>query len=49
MLAYSPLPQTAMITIVNAGLEGFTKAAALDLTDGRRILIVHPSWVAESD
>lgn len=48
MLAYSPSPQTSMITMVNAGLEGFAKAAALDLTDGRRIVIVHPPWVAET-
>ncbi|KAA5543324.1 short chain dehydrogenase [Adhaeribacter rhizoryzae] len=47
-LAYNPAPQTAMIAMVNAGLEGFTKAAALDLTQGCRILIVHPPWVAET-
>ena len=47
-LAYKPAPQTAMIAMVNAGLEGFAKAAALDLTEGRRILIVHPPWVAET-
>ncbi len=48
MLAYSPWPQTSMVTLINAGLEGFVKAAALDLTEGRRIVIVHPPWVAET-
>lgn len=48
MLAYSPSPQTSIITMVNAGLEGFVKAAALELTDNRRIAIVHPPWVAET-
>lgn len=48
MLAYAPWPQTSMITMVNAGLEGFVKAAKLDLTEGRRIVIVHPPWVAET-
>ena len=48
MLAYSPWPKTSLITMVNAGLEGFVKAAALDLTEGRRIVIVHPPWVAET-
>ena len=48
MLAYDPWPQTSMITMVNSGLEGFAKAAALDLTEGRRIVIVHPPWVAET-
>ncbi len=48
MLAYVPSPQTAMLTLVNSALEGFVKAAALDLTDGKRIVIVHPPWVAET-
>jgi NAD(P)-dependent dehydrogenase (short-subunit alcohol dehydrogenase family) len=48
MLAYTPWPKTAMIAMVNAGLEGFVKAAALDLTEGRRSVIVHPPWVAET-
>lgn len=48
ILAYTPWPKTSMIAMVNAGLEGFAKAAALDLTEGRRIVIVHPPWVAET-
>lgn len=47
-LAYSPMPQTSMIAMVNAGLEGFARAVALELTEGRRIVVVHPSWVAET-
>jgi NAD(P)-dependent dehydrogenase (short-subunit alcohol dehydrogenase family) len=45
VLAYSPLPKTSMIALVNGGLESFARAAALDLTDGRRIVVVHPDWV----
>lgn len=48
MLAYTPWPQTSMIAMVNAGLEGFVKAAALELTEGKRVVIVHPPLVAES-
>ena len=48
MLAYAPWPQTSMIAMVNAGLEGFAKAAALDMAEGRRVVIVHPPWVAET-
>lgn len=48
ILAYSPIPQTSLIAMVNAGLEGFTRAVALELTEGRRIVIVHPDWVAET-
>jgi NAD(P)-dependent dehydrogenase (short-subunit alcohol dehydrogenase family) len=48
ILAYSPIPQTSMIAMVNAGLEGFARAVALELTEGRRIVVVHPAWVAET-
>lgn len=48
ILAYSPMPQTSLIAMVNAGLEGFARAVALELTEGRRIVVVHPDWVAET-
>jgi NAD(P)-dependent dehydrogenase (short-subunit alcohol dehydrogenase family) len=48
ILAYSPLPKTSLIAMVNAGLEGFARAVALELTEGRRIVVVHPPWVAET-
>ena len=48
ILAYSPMPQTSLIAMVNAGLEGFAKGVALELTEDRRIVIVHPTWVAET-
>lgn len=48
ILAYSPIPQTSLISMVNSGLEGFARATALELTEGRRIVVVHPAWVAET-
>ncbi|MEO8821462.1 MAG: short chain dehydrogenase [Ginsengibacter sp.] len=48
VLAYSPMPQTSLIAMVNAALEGFARAVALELTEGRRIVVVHPDWVAET-
>ena len=48
ILAYSPMPQTSLISMVNIGLEGFARAVALELTEGRRIVVVHPAWVAET-
>jgi NAD(P)-dependent dehydrogenase (short-subunit alcohol dehydrogenase family) len=48
ILAYSPMPKTSLIAMVNAGLEGFARAVALELTEGRRIVVVHPTWVAET-
>jgi NAD(P)-dependent dehydrogenase (short-subunit alcohol dehydrogenase family) len=47
-LAYKPAPQTSMYAVANMGLEGFVRAAALEFTEGRRIVIVHPPWVAET-
>ena len=48
MLAHQPGPATSAVAMVNAGLEGFVKAAALDLTEGHRLLIVHPPFVKET-
>ena len=48
MLAYTPWPGTSMVAMVNAGLEGFVRAAALDMTQDRRLVIVHPPLVAET-
>lgn len=48
MLAYSPWPETSNIATVNAGLEGFVKAASLEFSDGQRLLLVHPPFVAET-
>ena len=48
MLAFMSWPETSMYTMVNAGLDEFAKGAALDLTEGRRIVIVHPPYAAET-
>jgi len=48
ILAYTPWPNTAMVAMVNAGLEGFVRGAALEMTEGRRVVIVHPPLVAET-
>jgi NAD(P)-dependent dehydrogenase (short-subunit alcohol dehydrogenase family) len=48
ILATQPAPGTAAITAVNAALEGFTRAAALDLSGGPRINCVSPGWVSET-
>lgn len=47
MLAYTPWPKTSAISLVNAGLEGFVRGAALDLQEVQRIVIVHPPVVRE--
>lgn len=48
VLAQQPEPGTAAISLVNAGLEGFVRAAALELPRGLRINVVSPPWVTET-
>jgi len=48
MSAYAPLPKMSASAMVNTGLEGFVRHAALDLQNGRRIVIVHPPPVREA-
>lgn len=46
--AGEPMPGSAAISLVNAGLEGFVRAAALELPHGIRINIVSPPWISET-
>lgn len=48
LLAQAPRPGTVPTAMVNAGLEGFVRAAALDLGKGIRINAVSPIYVTES-
>jgi NAD(P)-dependent dehydrogenase (short-subunit alcohol dehydrogenase family) len=48
VLADEPMPGSAAISLVNAGLNGFVRAAALELPRGIRINIVSPPWVRET-
>lgn len=48
VLSHSPMPGSAAISLVNAGLEGFVRAAALELPRGIRINVVSPPWVTET-
>jgi NAD(P)-dependent dehydrogenase (short-subunit alcohol dehydrogenase family) len=47
-LSRYPMPGSAAISLVNAGLEGFVRGAALDLPRGLRINAVAPGWVCET-
>ncbi|HEX4453147.1 MAG TPA: short chain dehydrogenase [Kofleriaceae bacterium] len=47
-LARHPLPGTAAVTMMAAGLEGLVPAAALDMPRGTRINAVSPGWVKET-
>jgi len=48
LLARYPAPGSAAITLVNAGLEGFARVAALEAPRGVRVNVVSPTWVSET-
>ena len=48
ILARTPMPGSAAISLVNAGVEGFVRAAALEAPRGIRVNAVSPPWVAET-
>jgi NAD(P)-dependent dehydrogenase (short-subunit alcohol dehydrogenase family) len=48
VLSREPMKGSASISMVNAGLEGFARAAALELPRGIRINVVSPPWVTET-
>ncbi len=47
-LAQNPMIGGAAISLVNAGLEGFVRAAAIELPRGLRVNAVSPGWVRET-
>jgi NAD(P)-dependent dehydrogenase (short-subunit alcohol dehydrogenase family) len=48
VLATRPTPGGAAISVVNAGVDAFARAAALELPRGLRINSVSPPWVSET-
>lgn len=48
ILSREPMKGSASISMVNAGLEGFARAAALELPRGIRVNVVSPPWVTET-
>ena len=48
VLAQHAAPGSAAVSMINAGLEGFVRGAALDATRGIRVNVVSPPWVKET-
>jgi NAD(P)-dependent dehydrogenase (short-subunit alcohol dehydrogenase family) len=48
VLAVEPMPGSAAISLVNAGVEAFARAAALEMPRGLRINVVRPPWISET-
>lgn len=47
-LAQDPMVGSAAVSLVNAGVEGFVRAAALELQGKLRVNVVSPGWVSET-
>jgi len=48
VLARQPMPGSSAVSMVNAGIEGFVRAAQLELERGVRVNVVSPVWVRET-
>ncbi|ALA58670.1 short chain dehydrogenase [Nitrospira moscoviensis] len=48
VLSREPMKGSASISMINAGVEGFVRAAALELPRGIRVNVVSPPWVQET-
>ncbi len=48
ILATRPIPRSSAVSLVNAAIEGFVRAAALEMPRGLRINVVSPPWVKET-
>lgn len=46
--AQQPTVGSGAVSLVNAGLEGFVRAAAVEAPRGIRVNVVSPSWVTET-
>ncbi len=48
ILAREPILGSEAISLVNCGLEGFVRAAALEMPRGIRVNVVSPPWITET-
>lgn len=48
VLSQQPMMGSGAVSLVNSGLEGFARAAALEAPRGVRVNVVSPPWVAET-
>jgi NAD(P)-dependent dehydrogenase (short-subunit alcohol dehydrogenase family) len=48
VLGRFPMPGSGAVSLVNAGLEGFGRAAALEAPRGIRVNVVAPPWITDT-
>ena len=48
LLAQHPIPGSSIVTTVNAAVEGFVRAAAIEVGRGVRVNAVSPGWISET-
>ncbi len=47
-LAQNPIPNSAAIAMINSGVEGFVRGAAVEAERGIRVNVVSPPWINET-
>jgi NAD(P)-dependent dehydrogenase (short-subunit alcohol dehydrogenase family) len=48
LAAHEPIPGSAVISMVNAALEGFVLGASVEMPRGLRVNVVSPPWITET-
>jgi NAD(P)-dependent dehydrogenase (short-subunit alcohol dehydrogenase family) len=48
VLAQYPMAGSSIVTTVNAAIEGFVRAAGVELGDRLRVNAVSPGWISET-
>lgn len=48
VLAQNPIPSASAVAMLNAGLEGFVRGAAVEAERGVRVNVVSPPWINET-
>jgi NAD(P)-dependent dehydrogenase (short-subunit alcohol dehydrogenase family) len=48
VLSEHPIPGSSIVTTVNAAVDGFVRAAAIEVGRGVRVAAVSPGWISET-
>ena len=48
VLSDHPIPGSCIVTTVNSAVDGFVRAAAIEVGRGVRVTAVSPGWITES-
>jgi len=48
VLSDHPIPGSCIVTTVNSAVDGFVRAAAIEVGRGVRVMAVSPGWISET-